>query len=266
MPRISVVMSVYNGEKYLSEAIESILKQTYTDFEFIICDDASTDNSVDIVRYYMNIDKRIVFIQNDMNIGLAASLNKCIRQSKGDYIARMDADDISLNDRFEKQIMYLDNNPNIAFVCGGVYLIDANGIWGKRIKTMPLTKENVYKYQPIVHPTVMIRKTVLEQVGGYTVAPYTKRGQDFDLWCKIYSHGYIGKNIEEIVLYYREDKDSYKRRRFKYRIDSFKVKKMWRRKLKLPLLYEFYAYKPILVGLIPNIFMEKYHKKKFGSL
>lgn len=265
MPRISVAMSVYNGEKYLREAIESILNQTFNDFEFIICDDASTDSSADIVEEYMNKDKRIILIRNENNLGLASSLNKCINHASGEYIARMDSDDLSLEDRFQKQIMYLDKNPNIAFVGGGVYLFDKHGTWGKRMSKRTLTKENIYKYQPVAHPTTMIRKSVLEKVNGYTVAPYTKRGQDFDLWCKIYSQGYVGENIRDFVLYYREDKDAYKKRLFKYRLDSYKVKKIWRRKLKLPGYYDLYAYKPLVVGLIPKFLIAKYHKRKFKS-
>ncbi|MEH7577966.1 glycosyltransferase family 2 protein [Priestia megaterium] len=266
MPKISVAMSVYNGEKYLKEAIDSILNQTYPDFEFIICDDASNDGSVDIIEEYIKVDKRIVLIKNETNLGLASSLNKCIWKAKGDYIARMDADDIAINNRFENQLKYLEFNSHIAFVCGGVYLIDEEGVWGERTSSMPLTKENVFKYQPIAHPSTMIRKSVLTEVQGYTVSSYTNRGQDFDLWCKIYSKGYIGENIGDMVLYYREDKDTYKRRLFKYRIDSSKMKKIWRRQLKLPLYYEIYVYKPIITGLIPQFLLENYHKRKFKKL
>ncbi|MCP8967838.1 glycosyltransferase family 2 protein [Ectobacillus ponti] len=265
MPKVSVAMSVYNGERYLAEAIESILNQTYSEFEFIICDDASNDRSVIIVEEYMKTDSRITLIRNEKNMGLAASLNRCIEVARGDYIARMDADDISFPNRFQEQISFLDNNPNIAFVCGGVHLIDENGVWGSRLSKTPLTKENVYKYQPIAHPTTMIRKDVLKEVDYYTVAPYTVRGQDFDLWCKIYARGYIGMNIGEFVLYYREDKDAYKRRRFKYRVDSYRIRKLWRLKLEFPLFYDIYAYKHIIAGLIPKSFMGKYHKKKFRS-
>ena len=265
MSRISVVMSVFNEENHLSDAIESILNQTYADFEFIICDDASEDNSVNIIRRYMELDRRIILLQNDKNMGLAASLNKGIRAAKGEFIARMDADDISLSDRFEKQVNYLDYHRNLAFVCGGAHLFDDNGIWGQRVYNIPLTKENIFKYRPVIHPTVMIRKEILDHVGGYTVSTYTRRGQDYDLWCKIYSYGYIAANMNEILLNYRENKDSYKRRRFKYRIHSCKVRRYWRRKLKLPFLYELYAFKPIIAGLIPPPIMRWYHRKKFSS-
>lgn len=265
MPEVSVAMSVYNGEKYLRDSIESILKQTYKNFEFIICDDASTDSSVEIIQEYMKVDKRIVLLKNDTNLGLASSLNKCISQANGNYIARMDADDLSLPDRFEKQIAFLKQNEQVSFVCGGVFLIDDDGILGERVGKKSLTKENVFKYQPIAHPTVIIKKKVLEEVSGYTVAPYTKRGQDFDLWCKLYSKGYYGENLKQTVLYYREDKLAYQKRLFKYRLDSFKLKRIWRKKLDLPYFYDLYAYKQILAGLIPVKVMERYHKIKFKN-
>ncbi len=267
MCKVSVAMSVHNGENFLSESIESILNQTYKDFEFIICDDASTDSSIKIVESYMKEDKRIVLIQNEVNLGLAASLNKCISLAKGAYIARMDADDVSIENRFENQVIYLDSHLDIAFVCGRVYMFDENGVWGesKGTKGQGLTLENVYKHQPIAHPTVMIRRSVLEEVGCYTVASYTRRGQDFDLWCKIYEKGYKGENTEELVLYYRNNREAYARRKFKYRIDSYLMKKLWRKRLNLPLKYEFYAYKPIIAGLVPNFVMRKYHSKKFRS-
>ncbi|MGP4060976.1 glycosyltransferase family 2 protein [Halobacillus sp. H74] len=263
MPKVSVAMSVYNGEKHLAESIQSVLNQTFKDFEFIICDDASTDNSIDIINQYISKDNRIILIRNEVNEGLASSLNSCINKSKGEYIARMDADDLSVEDRFEKQVLHLENNPQTAFVCGGVYLFDDNGTWGKRNSSRSLTKENIFKYQPIAHPTTMIRKSVLELVQGYTVASYTRRGQDFDLWCKIYSLGLKGEKLKGYVLYYREDKTAYKKRLFKYRLDSYKMKKMWRRSLNLPIYYELFAYKPLVAGLTPKFVLEKYHKKKF---
>ncbi len=131
-PKVSVIMSVYNGDKYLREAIESILNQTFTDFEFIIVNDGSTDNSLEIIESYD--DERIKTINNKKNIGLTKSLNKALKFAKGKYIARQDADDVSLPNRFEKQVEYLDSHPEVALVGTSVYLIDENGkIIGKRI-------------------------------------------------------------------------------------------------------------------------------------
>ncbi len=113
-PRVTVLMSVYNGEKYLREAIDSILNQTFKDFEFLIIDDGSTDSSADIIRSYT--DFRIRLIQNEKNIGLTRSLNKGLKLAKGEYIARMDVDDISLPIRFEKQVSFLDKYEDVKLV------------------------------------------------------------------------------------------------------------------------------------------------------
>lgn len=264
VPKVSVIMSVFNEEKYLKYSIESILSQTYSDFEFIICDDASTDNSVNLVREYMKKDNRIKLLQNETNLGLAESLNRCIKIAKGEYIARMDADDICEVDRLERQIKFLESNHNVAVVCGGINLIDENNkIWGKRLLITPLTKENIFKYNPIAHPTVMMRKNAVLDVGGYTVSPFTRRGQDFDLWCKLCEKGYNFEKIHDVLLNYREYIGAYKKRGFKTRLDAFKLRRYWRRKLDLPLYYEIYAIKQLIAGIIPKTVMFAYHKIKF---
>ena len=127
-PLVSVIMSVYNGEKYLSKAIESILNQSYRNFEFIIVDDASTDSSLEIINEYLKIDNRIIILSNNVNIGLGSSLNKAIQFSSGEFIARMDSDDISIPDRLEKQINYLLEHKNIHILGGDQIIIDERGV------------------------------------------------------------------------------------------------------------------------------------------
>ena len=126
-PKVSVIMSVYNSDKFLSESIESILNQTFRDFEFIIINDCSTDKSLDIIKKYSKNDNRIVLIENENNIGLTKSLNKGVKIAKGNYIARIDADDTALNNRFEVQYNFLEKNKNIFLVGGGTYEIDYKG-------------------------------------------------------------------------------------------------------------------------------------------
>ena len=136
-PKISVVMAVYNGERHLREAIDSILNQTFADFEFVIIDDASTDRSGRILQEYAGKDKRIVIIGNETNMGLSKSLNKGIRLTKGEYIARMDADDISFPDRFEKQVKFLDDHNDIG-ILGTHYLqMDIGGKDSREIFASP---------------------------------------------------------------------------------------------------------------------------------
>ena len=263
MPKISVAMGVYNGSKYIREAIKSILNQTYTDFEFIICDDCSTDNTIEIIQEFIKQDNRIILVGNETNSGLAFSLNNCIAKSKGEYIARMDDDDVSLPDRFKIQVEFLENNPNYAFVGGCAKLFDNDGIWGLWEEKVTPDKTDVFKKPCYIHPTVMMRKKDLQAIGGYTVSKHTRRGQDYDLWCKFYAENYIGMNLREILLNYRRDKISYSKSKFKYRWNSYMIKKIWRKKLKLPLIYEAFTFKPLVVSLIPHSIMFMYHKNKY---
>lgn len=206
-PLISVVMSVYNGEKYLAEAIESILNQTYKNFEFIIVNDGSKDNSVEIIKNYMKQDNRIVLIDRE-NKGLPYSLNEGISIAKGEYIARMDADDISLPTRFEKQIKYFEDNIEI-------------GICGTFAETFGTNTKSILLKQPLkhdemkicllfsvcfAHPTVMMKKEVLEKNKLKYNNNYPN-AQDYELWSKISNTTKMG-NISEILLRYRISKNS----------------------------------------------------------
>ena len=154
--QLSVVMPVYNAEKYLSEAIESILQQSFEDFEFLIINDGSTDRSKDIVLQYD--DPRIIYVENDSNMGLIATLNRGIKLARGLFLARMDADDISVKDRFAKQIAFLKNNPNYGLCGSTVRIIDGKGQRKKRVM-LPITDTEIRTYSyfssPLIHPTVM---------------------------------------------------------------------------------------------------------------
>lgn len=197
--KLSVVMSVYNGSDFIKSSIECILNQTYKDFEFIIINDGSTDNSSDIIESYAKIDERIIVV-NQVNIGLTKSLNKAIAVAKGVYIARQDVDDISDKYRFEKQIKILDQNKNINIVSCWYNVIDESNCKIayrkpsidiiKLIKT--LKKENI-----ICHSSVMFRKSDFYNVGKYDE---TRRyAQDYDLWKRL-NKFYI---IPEFLVDYR---------------------------------------------------------------
>ena len=198
-PRISVVMPAYNSEKYIAEAIESILNQTFTDFEFIILNDGSTDNTAKIIKEYAKKDKRIKLIDNKKNQGLVSILNQGLDLARGEYIARMDSDDISLPTRFEKQIKYMDTHPE----CGvlGTWFqcfcnSDAKVRHPERIKIL-----NILHDQHVGHPTVMLRKSVMDKYGFYYDTNY-KYAQDFELWSRMVYFTEI-HNLPEILLHYR---------------------------------------------------------------
>ena len=181
---ISVIMSVFNEEKYLQESIESILNQTYKDFEFIIVNDGSFHGTGEILRSYK--DPRIRLINNEKNIGLTKSLNKAIKIAQGEYIVRQDADDISLPQRLEKQVEFLEKNPEIKVLGTFGYKIDKYGdILTKQ--TLPISskqiKKTLIKRNPFVHTSVMIEKEIINRIGKYNEKFRTS--QDYELWFRI---------------------------------------------------------------------------------
>jgi len=201
MPKISVIMPVYNSEKFLREAMDSILNQTFPDFEFIILDDGSTDSSPAIVADYD--DPRIRFYQNEKNMGVAATLNRGLELATGEYIARMDADDISLPKRFEIQVKYMDGHPSISVLGSGVILF-GNEIGEKRriFETDARYAKAELVFAPCTaHPSVMVRKSVLDQ---YKICYFEKYcgTEDFAFWWDIAEVGEV-VSLPECLLRYR---------------------------------------------------------------
>jgi len=245
-------MGVYNGQEGLKRSIDSILNQTYEDFEFIICDDASTDKSGEILKEYAKKDKRIRVLTNQTNKKLAATLNYCIQEAAGEYIARMDDDDRAFKKRFEKQVAFLDAHPEYALVGTGVKRFDKQGVWGETFCVRQPSLKQCFQNVQFVHPSVMMRSAALKEVGGYTEDKENYRSQDYDLWCKLYQKGYQGYNLQEPLLYYCESPESITRRKKRHRIDFFKKQMRWRKRLKLPGWYDVYAWIGLCKILIPN--------------
>ena len=186
MTKISVLTTVYNGRKYLAEAIESVLNQTLINFEFIIIDDASTDNSVEIIQSYN--DSRIRFFKNEKNIGQTASLNKGLKLAKGDYIARLDQDDVCLPVRLEEQYKYLENNQEVTIISSWEHTIDSSGV---RVRSWKSSLDNYGIFLgylllglcPVWHPSVMFRKNDIIKLKGFD-EDYGPAG-DYELWTRI---------------------------------------------------------------------------------
>jgi len=205
-PKVTVLMSVYNGEKYLREAIESILNQTFTDFEFLIVNDDSTDRTSEILQSYN--DSRIKIINNRKNIGCTKSLNNGLKAARGEYIARMDADDISMPYRFEKQTHFLDTHADYAVVGTFLKIIDANSHF-VRIHDLPKDDAEIRAYfrkdNCLAHGSVMIRKECLFIVGFYDET--FEKSQDYELWLRV-SEKYLLANIPEYLYMLRKHKES----------------------------------------------------------
>lgn len=212
-PLLSVIMSVYNGEKYLHESIDSILNQTFRDFEFIIIEDASTDCTLEIIEKYKTEDSRIVLITKKKNKGTKGfieNLNIGLNVAKGKFIARMDADDISDLNRFQKQVDFLQTNENIFMVGSDVQLINEDGLNTKLLPayhTDEDIKENMFKNISIYHPVILFRNN--KKIYYREKMLYC---EDYDLYFRLMIEGYKFANIKEPLLKYRILEDSISRK------------------------------------------------------
>lgn len=207
IPKISVIMPVYNAEKFIKETIESLLNQTFSDFELIIIDDGSVDNSYEIIRCYL--DKRIKYFKNEKNSGIVFSLNRALEIASAEYIARIDADDICFRDRLKLQFDFLEHNKNVGVCSGDICYIDADGVEGVTVKMPKSNDECKIKFlfgNPVIHPASMFRRALAIRVGGYTSG--MEPAEDYDFWLKLQEVSEI-QNIDEILLKYRTHSTNY---------------------------------------------------------
>jgi glycosyltransferase involved in cell wall biosynthesis len=253
-PMVSVITSVFNGEKFLAESILSILEQSFQDFELIIVDDASIDSSSEIIENYMQLDERIRLIINTKNIGLTKSLNKAIATSKGIYIARIDADDVAMPMRLESQIKFLEKNIDIGLVGTATYLIDSNGVTIDKIsypETNEILKKTLIKHNPFDHSSIMVRKDVFDRIGLYNEK--NRYSQDYELYFRI-SRYYMMANMPKYLMKKRyvssmlslKNESEQKRFAIMARFNAIKIKQY-------PVWCGIYLVKPYLVMKTPMI-------------
>lgn len=251
MKKVSILMGIYNCEDTIDEAIQSVLAQTYSNWELILCDDGSIDNTYQKAQQYALADSRIVLFKNERNMGLNVTLNRCLKAASGEYIARMDGDDICVPERFEKQVAFLNSHTEFAIVSSGMFLFDEEGKWGElRNKEFPQPKD-VVEGTPIFHAPVMIRKKCIDTVGGYTEDKRRLRVEDVDLWIKLYAAGYRCYNLQELLYGMRNDKEALNRRKYVYRINSTFVRLEGCKRLSLGASSRVKSFKPMVVGLVP---------------
>ena len=210
-PLVSVVMAVYNGDHFLRQAIDSILTQSFTNFELIVIDDASTDGTSQILDGYT--DSRIIALANPKNIGQTCSLNRGLAAARGVFIARHDADDISHRDRLQEQVAHMMANPALGLLGTDYHIIDENG---QILETniLPTTNDELnarlYEGNIFCHGSVIMRKEVVDKVGGYHEA--FRVTQDFDLWLRLAEHGEIA-NLARTLYQFRFDSNSVSRKK-----------------------------------------------------
>ena len=204
-PKVSVVMAVHNGMPYLDRAIQSILAQTFEDYEFIIIDDGSTDGTAAILNHYAQTHHR-VRVYHQQHLGLIVSLNRGCNLARGDYIARMDADDVSVPERLAKQVAFLERQPSCCVVAAKILLIDDHGnpvgVWPEDMNTSTWSaiRHQLPRSNCIAHPTVMLRTCIIREY------PYSEKqlhSEDYDLWLRLCSDGRKIDKISEILVQYR---------------------------------------------------------------
>ena len=224
-PLVSVIMGIYNCENTLKDALMSIQAQTYQNWELIICDDGSEDHSFRIAEEYQRENpERCILIRNEQNMGLNYALNRCLELAKGKYIARMDGDDLSTEERFAKEVEYLESHSDLAIVSSKMQMFDENGVWGEPTIIVKPDIQDFCKYSALFcHAASMIRTDAFKDVGGYTIDPRLIRVEDGHLWYKMYAKGYRGENIPEVLYYMRNDEHTVSKRTIRNRMNIIYV-------------------------------------------
>ena len=250
---ISVIMPVYNTEKYVWEAIESILNQSFKDFEFIIVDDCSRDNSYKICEEYSKKDNRIKLFRNKENIWVVKTRNVLFKKinSNSKYIAIIDADDIALNNRLEKQYNFLENNLDYSLVWTNTEIINEkwNNIWYRKYpENNNEVKKIICKKSPLAQPSVMIRKRDLEKIGNYNEE--FERCQDYELWFRFFNKWFNIWNIQEYLMKYRVFSEQWKSKHLKVTIiNTIKIQKKYILKKK------YFSFSNLIYFILENLLL-----------
>ena len=265
--KISIIMGIYNCADTLGAALDSLLAQTYSDWNLVMCDDGSSDVTYQVAEEYRAAHPdKITLLRNEQNMGLNHTLNRCLALSDGEFIARQDGDDISMPARFEKEVAVLDASPNIAIVSTAMTYFDEKGTWGKNHPVEFPRKEDFIAGTPFCHAPCMVRREAYQAVNGYTEDPKYLRVEDYDLWVKMYAAGFHGQNIPEALYAMRDDRNAYSRRKFRYRINEFRVHIKAIRLLNLPLKAYLYALRPLIVGMLPTFVYRFLHKCRLKTV
>lgn len=261
--RITVLMGVYNCAPTLCEALDSLVAQSYQGFKVIMCDDGSTDATAEIaLRYAALFPGQFIFIRNERNMGLNYTLNHCLEYADTEYVARMDGDDISLPERFEKEIDFLDFHPDYALVSTSIIYFDGYEDFGHSGGGYAPTKYDLAKGCPFAHPTCMLRTEVLRSLGGYSDETGLWRVEDYHLWFKLYASGNRGYILPDMLLRFRDDRNATKRRTWRNRKNEAYVRLVGCRMLRLPLWMRIYCLRPLIVGLLPLWLYNILHKRR----
>ena len=267
MDKISVIMGIYNCADTLDEAIKCILDQTYENWELIMCDDSSTDDTYSVAEKYLKeMPDKVILLKNKKNEGLNATLNHCLRYATGQYIARMDGDDLCTNDRFEKEIRFLQEHREFDIVSSNMEYFDDCGVFARSHMAEFPKKEDLVFGTIFCHAPCMVTKKAYDAVDGYTEDKKLLRMEDYELWIKLYAAGYKGYNIQEPLYSMRDDRNAAKRRKYRYRINEAYVRYLAIKRLDLSKWKLVYVFRPLIVGLLPVGLYSKIHRRKLNYI
>lgn len=257
-PKISIIMGIYNPKtkEMIDKCLNSIINQTFVDWECILCDDGTSNNMFDYIIEKYSFDKRFVFIKNERNLGLRVALNNAIKHSKAKYLVRQDIDDYSDINRLSILYKIAIDNPEWDVIGTSMMKFADDKIWGKYTpRVFDIKKKDFLKGNVVAHATTIIKKSSIEKVSGYRVAWETIRCEDIDLFMRMFAKGCVIKNIDVPLYFVREDKDAYSRKKYANRIKEAVVKYKGFKMLNMPLWGYIYVFRPLIVGLVPNKLM-----------
>lgn len=259
-PRIAVIMGIYNCAPTLQEALDSLYAQTYQGFKIILCDDGSKDNTYAVAQSYADKHDNIILIKNEKNMGLNATLNRCLEYADTEFVARMDGDDRSLPHRFEQEVNFLDEHPEFAIVSGPMIYFDENGEFRRGKGKGEVRKNDFVNGSPFCHAPCIVRREAYEKVGGYTVDHKLLRVEDYHLWFKMYASGYKGYMLENPIYEMRDDRNAVARRTLKGRMNEAYVKHIGYKMIGLPWWTQVFCVVPILKGMLPVWLYNRFHQ------
>lgn len=261
MPRISVLIGVYNCASTLQEALDSLYAQTYKDFKIILCDDGSKDDTLNIAEENACRHDNVFVIKNKKNMGLNFTLNHCLEYADTEYIARMDGDDISLPTRFEKEIKFLDEHNEYAVVSSPMIYFDEKGDFRRGKGKGEIVANDFVHGTPICHAPCMARTQVLKDVGGYSVGEKLLRMEDYHLWFKIFVAGYKLFMLNECLYKMRDDRNAAARRNWVTRRNEAYVRHIGYKIIGLPWWYQIYSIVPIMKFCTPHFIYRYFHRR-----
>jgi glycosyltransferase EpsE len=251
MVKVSVIIAAYNCQQTIVDCLQSIYRQSFQDWEIVVCNDGSRDATAAILEQYQSKDRRIRLLHNEVNHGAAFTRNRCMAQASGEYIAIQDGDDRSPGHRLTEQVLFLDGHREYAFVSSAIDLYDTHRSLGRIANRENPSKRDFLWSSPFCHAATMFRSEVLRKVGGYRVSFETKRGHDYDLFMRLYADGFRGYNLSQSLYEYRIDGNDCQRRRYKYRIHEAIIRYKGFTSLHLMPRGWLYVFKPLILGLIP---------------